>query len=71
MHLPEIKDFVKELGKPVITTSVNLQGEEYMTSLENLNPKIKGKVEFAIYEGEKIGRPSRIINAVENKTIVR
>lgn len=66
-----ISRFIKELGKPVITTSVNLQGEEHMTSLDNINPKIKGKVDFAIYEGEKIGHPSKIINAVENKVIER
>jgi tRNA threonylcarbamoyl adenosine modification protein (Sua5/YciO/YrdC/YwlC family) len=66
-----ISVFVKELGKPVITTSVNLQGEEHMTKIENINPKIKGKIDFAIYEGEKIGHPSKIINAVENKVIER
>ncbi|MCX6711235.1 MAG: L-threonylcarbamoyladenylate synthase [Candidatus Woesearchaeota archaeon] len=55
-------DFVRELGSPVITTSANISGEEFMTSMENLNPEIKAKMDFIIYEGEKEGFPSTIVN---------
>ena len=57
-----ISDFVRELGVPIITTSANITGEEFMTSLENLNPEIKNKMDFIIYEGEKRGFPSTIVN---------
>jgi tRNA threonylcarbamoyl adenosine modification protein (Sua5/YciO/YrdC/YwlC family) len=55
-------DFVRELGVPVITTSANISGEEFMTSMENLNPEVKSKMDFIIYEGEKEGSPSTIVN---------
>ena len=55
-------DFVRELGAPVITTSANISGEEFMTSMDNLNSEVKNKMDFIIYEGEKEGTPSTIVN---------
>ncbi|OGM02723.1 threonylcarbamoyl-AMP synthase [Candidatus Woesearchaeota archaeon RBG_13_36_6] len=55
-------DFVKELGFPIITTSANIVGENFMTSLENLDDRIKSKLNFIIYEDEKKGRPSTIVD---------
>jgi tRNA threonylcarbamoyl adenosine modification protein (Sua5/YciO/YrdC/YwlC family) len=46
----------------IITTSVNISGEEYMTSLNNLDERIKAETEFIIYEGEIIGKPSTIVD---------
>ncbi len=53
---------IQEAGVPFITTSVNKSGEDYMTSLENLDPDIKGSVDFIIYEGAKEGKPSTIVD---------
>lgn len=53
---------VEKLGIPVVTTSVNLTGEAFMTSLENLPEEIKNKVDYIIYEGEKKARPSEIVD---------
>lgn len=56
---------------PVITTSVNKTGEAFMTSLENLDPDIKAKVDFVIDEGERIGKPSNIVHLEEEKITIR
>ena len=57
-----IRNFVSELGIPIITTSVNKSSEPYMTNLEDLDDSIKAGVDFMIYEGEKKAKPSRIID---------
>ncbi|MCF7871909.1 Sua5/YciO/YrdC/YwlC family protein [Candidatus Woesearchaeota archaeon] len=62
---------VEELGKPIITTSANKTGSDFMTNTEDLNSTIKNKVAFIIYEGEKKGRPSTIINLVDQPQILR
>jgi len=63
----------KSLNTPIITTSVNISGEEFMISLNNLNPKIKNKINFILYEGKKENKPSQIIDFTrkEKKIIKR
>ena len=55
-------ELVAELGLPVVTTSANKAGGNFMTSIENLDDDIKPKVEFVIYEDEKHGSPSKIVD---------
>lgn len=57
-----IKDIVTEADVPVVSTSVNKSSEDYMTSLEDLDPSIKAGIDFALYEGKKEGKPSKIID---------
>lgn len=66
-----IFEAVQKLGRPIITTSVNITGEAPATNTEDIPTSIKGKVSFAIDEGEKKGRPSTIIDLVSKKTIER
>ncbi len=56
---------IEELGVPIVTTSANISGEEFMTSIDNLDRRISSKIEFAIYEGEKKGKPSTIVNLAD------
>jgi tRNA threonylcarbamoyl adenosine modification protein (Sua5/YciO/YrdC/YwlC family) len=58
----------KELNIPIITTSANVVGGDFMTSLEDLSQEIKSKVDFIIYEDEKKARPSKIIDLTKEKT---
>lgn len=60
-----IRKIVAEANVPVVTTSVNRASEDYMTSLEDLDPAIKGSIDFVIYEGEKEGKPSKLVDLTE------
>jgi len=51
---------------PVVTTSANFVGQDYMTSMDSLEPKLKSKMDYIIYEGEKKGRPSTIVHLEKN-----
>ena len=62
---------VQELDVPIITTSVNKVDQEFMTSTEDLDHDIKVGVDFAIYEGEKQGRPSKIVHLEGEETKIR
>ncbi|MBT5739496.1 threonylcarbamoyl-AMP synthase [Candidatus Woesearchaeota archaeon] len=64
-------NIVSKLKSPIITTSVNKAGEMFMTDLENLDPDIQNSVDFLIYEGEKKGKPSKIINFVTGGNVLR
>lgn len=62
---------VEELGLPVVTTSANKAGGDFMTSLDDLDDEIKTKIEFIIYEDEKHGRPSKIVDLTGEKVKVK
>ena len=65
-----IRKIVAEADVPVVTTSVNKSNEDYMTSLEDLDPAIKAGIDFMLYEGRKEGRPSKIIDLTEAIRII-
>lgn len=60
-----------ELNAPIVTTSANVIGKDFMTSLDNLDPEIKVKIDFILYEGEKKGRPSTIIDLTDNEKVIK
>jgi L-threonylcarbamoyladenylate synthase len=64
-------DASTELGVPIITTSANQVGKYFMTSLDNLSSDIKKVIDFIIYEGEKQGSPSTIVNLSEAKVDIK
>ena len=63
-----ISGVVAKLGKPIVTTSVNKEGEPFATKLEQLK---LFDVDFIVYEGEKAGKPSVIVDTVSGKMINR
>jgi L-threonylcarbamoyladenylate synthase len=63
--------FISELGLPIVTTSVNKSGEPYMTSLDDLDQDIKHLVDYIFYEGEKKGKPSKIIIFGKDKVEIK
>ena len=65
-----ISNFVAELKVPIVTTSVNKAGADFMASLEDIDNYIKSNVDFIIYEGEKKGNPSKIIDLSNKLEII-
>jgi len=66
-----ISNAVAELGFPIVTTSVNKTGKEYMNSIDDIDQDIKANVDFIIDEGEKRGKPSTIVHLEEEKVVVK
>ncbi|MBN2142515.1 Sua5/YciO/YrdC/YwlC family protein [Candidatus Woesearchaeota archaeon] len=55
-------DVVKRMKVPIVTTSVNKSGEDFMTSLEDLNPDIRRQVDFIVEDGTLKGKPSTLVH---------
>ena len=70
-----ISDFVKFLDIPIITTSVNITDEPFMTKVDDLdmdiNDSIRHKVSFVIDEGEITGRPSKLVHLEGEEVKIR
>jgi len=65
-----MKDVVEELGYPIVSTSANIMGGDFMTSLDNLHHDISSGLGLSIYEGEKKGRPSKIVDLTSDGEII-
>jgi len=61
---------VSEIDVPIVSTSVNKASEDFMTSLEDLDSEIKSRVDFIVYEGEKKGKPSKIIDLTDEIKVI-
>jgi L-threonylcarbamoyladenylate synthase len=66
-----ISELVHTLGYPIITTSVNHAGRQFMTSLETLDPQIQKQVDLIIEEGEIKGKPSKIVKFTDMPQVIR
>lgn len=68
VRLPDnwFSDIIAEFGRPVVSTSANPTGENFMTSIDDLSSSLKKGVEFIVYEGEKKSVPSTVINLTES-----
>lgn len=64
-------DIAKELGLPIVTTSANITGKGFMTSLETLDVSVKNKVDFMINEGEIKGKPSTLVDLTKEDVEIK
>lgn len=55
----------EELNIPIVTTSANKAGGNFMTKLDDLTQDLKVGVDFIVYEGEKAGKPSTLVHLDE------
>ena len=60
---------IRKVGKPFITTSVNLSGENSAISIKDINQEIINKVDEVIDNGKLNGKSSTLI--INNKEIKR
>jgi len=47
---------------PIVTTSANVTGQNFMTSLDDLDSSIRNNVDYIFYDGPKKGNPSTIVH---------
>jgi len=66
-----ISEISNDLEKPIITTSANITGKNFMTSMDNIDVNVKKKMDFVIYEGEKKGRPSTIVDLARKRGLIK
>ena len=62
---------VKEAKTPIITTSVNRHGENYMTELDDLDKDFKNNVDYIFFDGTIKGTPSTIVDLTKEKIEVK
>lgn len=61
-------DVIENFGKPIVATSLNLAGEESLTSLKNLSKRFKDNVDLIIDSGEtKLKAASTIIKIEDDE----
>lgn len=58
---------VAAYGKPIVTTSVNISGQPFMTSLHDVSHSLQKHVGFILYEGVKKTHPSTLVDFVAHK----
>lgn len=56
-----VSELAAEVGRPLVSTSVNRTRGAPMTSLETLDAGIAREVDFIVYEGEKPGPASTLV----------
>lgn len=62
-----ISEIVKEINRPIVTTSPNVHGEDVMTDPNHLNPEFKAGVDFTIFEGKLHNPPSSVIKLTDGE----
>jgi len=62
---------VYQLKHPIITTSANITGRNFMTSLEDLDLEIRNRVDYIFYDGPKQGVPSTIIHLEGSEIVIQ
>lgn len=59
-------DIVKKAGFPVVTTSLNIHGQEPCDSLQDVPSNFKMMADFAIDDGEVKGTPSTLVDLTKS-----
>ncbi len=67
-----ITEIAELLQTPIVTSSANISGHNFMTEISNLDKTVKERIDFIIYAGQLQGKPSTIIDLTkENPKIIK
>ena len=64
-------DVVKKLNFPIVTTSANVSGGNLVSSVDDLDPRIKKNVDLIVSVGIKNTKPSTLIHLINEEKIVK
>jgi len=64
-------NIVGNLDFPVVTTSANVSGGNFITSIEDLDPRLKKYVDLIISIGNKKSHPSTLVHLVDEEKIIK
>jgi L-threonylcarbamoyladenylate synthase len=60
-------EIIKELCAPFVTTSVNLSGQDYIKSIDEISESIKKDVDYIVDDGNLDGKPSSVVRLIGYK----
>ncbi len=66
-----ISSVVNEMGIPIVTTSVNKSGQDFMREIEEIDSQLEEEISFAIYEGPMRSKPSTVVKLIEEPSVMR
>ena len=70
MRIPDNQDLVsiiKKVGKPIISTSANIESKDTITSVDKIESEMLEKISYVEDGGEITALPSTIIKVTDNK----
>lgn len=73
IRIPDNKiclEIVKKLGNPIITTSLNLSGQEVLTSPSQLSKEMKNKIDLIIDVGHLPQEASTVIDLSQEQPVI-
>jgi tRNA threonylcarbamoyl adenosine modification protein (Sua5/YciO/YrdC/YwlC family) len=73
IRIPDNKiclEIVKKLGNPIITTSLNISGQEVLTSPSQLSKEMKNKIDLIIDAGQLPQEASTVIDLSQEQPVI-
>lgn len=64
-------DIIETINVPIVTTSANKAGKDFMTSIEDMDSEISHQVNFVIDDGHLHGRPSKLVFLTEDVVTIK
>ncbi|MBQ7611653.1 MAG: threonylcarbamoyl-AMP synthase [Spirochaetaceae bacterium] len=65
-----LRTIIKEVGKPIFSTSVNISGKKYFTSIKEISKAFDKKVSLIIDAGELNTLPSTVLDLTYDQPLI-